>query len=107
MSVRTISLLGALSQEGALEVMIVLIKARNGENVGGILDEVDLAQATVTRRLQELADAGLVEQERRKQPFRIREAQRVTALLRDASELAERLLELDQEAERDFRDRLP
>jgi predicted transcriptional regulator len=107
MSVRTVSLLGALSQEGALDVVVVLLKARNGENVGGILDEVDLAQATVTRRLQELADSGLVEQERRRQPFRIREAERVTALLRDASELAERLLELGQQAERDFRDRLP
>jgi DNA-binding IclR family transcriptional regulator len=107
MSARTVSLLGALSQEGALDVVIVLLKARKGESVGGIQDAVDLAQATVTRRLQELAEAGLVEQDRRKQPFRIREAERVAALLRDASELAEKLPELDQQAERDFRDRLP
>jgi hypothetical protein len=31
----------------------------------------------------------------------------VTALLRDASELAEQLLALDQDAERAFRDNLP
>lgn len=107
MSVRTASLLGALSQEGALDVVVVLLKARNGESVGGIQQAVGLAQATVTRRLQELSAAGLVEHERRGRPFRIREAVRVTALLRDASELTEQLLELDRQAERRFRDSLP
>ena len=107
MSIRTASLLGALGQEGALDVVLVLLKAPNGESVGGIHDTVDLAQATVTRRLQELSVVGLVEHERRGRPFRIREAARVSALLRDASELAERLLELDQLAERAFRDNLP
>jgi predicted transcriptional regulator len=105
-SIRTASLLGALSQEGALDVVVVLLKARNGKSVGSIQKSVDLAQATVTRRLQELSTAGLVEHERRGRPFRIREAARLTALLRDASELAERLLELDRQAERAFRDSL-
>jgi Mn-dependent DtxR family transcriptional regulator len=103
---RTSSLFAALGQEGALDVVVLLLKARDGESVGGIQGSVDLAQATVTRRLQELAAAGLLEHERRGKPFRLREGKRVTKLLRDASELAERLLELDQQAERAFRDRL-
>ena len=106
MALRTASLLAALAQEGGLDVVAVLLAAPEGMAVSAIQQAVGLPQATVTRRLQELSAAGLIEHDRRGGPFRFREVERVKALLRDASELTERLLERDQDAERAFRDRL-
>jgi DNA-binding transcriptional ArsR family regulator len=105
MSLRTAILLESLGDEAALDVVLLLLSEPEGSNVEAIVKQVELPQATVSRRLQGLEQAGLLEHDRRRKPFRLREPERVTALLRMASELSELLLAQDAEAERRFRDR--
>lgn len=107
MPLRTALLLAALGQEGALDVVLVLLREEGEWSVGQIQKAVGLPQPTVTRRLQELATAGLVDHGRRGQPYRLREPGRLSTLLADASRLSEQLLTLDREAEQTFRSRLP
>lgn len=106
MALRTSTLLATLGQEGALDVVLLLLSRSAGSEVGVVAEIINLPQSTVTRRLQELEAAGLVDHERRGQPYRLREPGRVSALLRDASELSGALLELDGDAEEAFRKRL-
>ncbi len=106
MPTRTPSLLAALGQNGALEVVVVLLQWPRGAGVGPIQEATGLSQATVTRRLQELSAAGLLDHLRRGYPYRLREPERVSSLLRDSSELSEHLLEADADAERAFQARV-
>jgi DNA-binding MarR family transcriptional regulator len=96
----------ALGGEGALDVVLLLLVRQGGLSVGDLVSEVKVSQTTVTRRLQEMETAGLVEHPGRLQPFRLRERERLIALLQEASTLAEALLALDEEAERSFRKQL-
>src|SRR5438093_12835669 len=105
MALRTPTLFAALAAEGALDVLVALLQWPDGAGVGAIQEAAELPQATVTRRLQDLAASDLVEHGRRGPPYRIREPEGVAALVSTASELSERLLALDAEAERALRAR--
>lgn len=100
------ALLSTGTGRGALDVVLLLLGQPNGSAVGAVVDGVELPQATVTRRLQELEAVGLVDHARRGQPYRLREREGVAALLQDASKLSEALLALDESAEQAFRERL-